>query len=49
MQAWKIIKIEHVRIKLNLYRMIYNDSGAQVFTVNTTHDNPSTMILPELN
>ena len=29
--------------------MIYNDSGAQVFTVNTTHDNPSTMILPELN
>jgi len=49
MQAWKMIKIEHARIKLTLYKMIYKVSGAQNFTETTTHDMLSTVIFPELN
>ena len=37
MQARKILKTEHVKIKLDIYRIIYKDSGAQIFIVNPTH------------
>jgi len=48
MPAWKILKAEHVKIKIDLYRTIYMDSGAQMFTVHSTHDTLRTLILPEI-
>ena len=43
-----MFKTEHVGIKLNLYRIIHNDSEAKSFTANSTHDIVSTLIFPEL-
>ena len=36
----------HVKIKQNLYRMIYQDSGAQNFTINPTYDIKLTVNFP---
>ena len=44
-----MIKIEHARIKLNLYRMMYKVSGAQKFTATTTHDILSTVMFSKFN
>ena len=39
-----MIKLEHVKIKQHLYRMIHNDTRVQIFTVTPTQD-----ILPTIN
>jgi len=44
-----MIKTKHVKIKQNLYRMIYQDSGAQIFTEYPTHDILLTINVPEFN
>jgi hypothetical protein len=44
-----MIKTEHARIKLNLYRMIYYDSEGQKFNVTPTHDILITVKFPEFN
>ena len=49
MQAWKMIKTEHVGIKQNLYRMINKDCVAQIFIVKPTHDILLTVNFPEFN
>jgi len=44
-----MIKTKHVKTKQNLYRMIYQDSGAQMFTANPTHDILLTINVPDFN
>ena len=42
-----MIKPENDMIKQHLYRIIHNDSGAQIFTVTPTHDILPTVNFPE--
>ena len=42
-------KAEHVNMKMNLHRNNYNISNAQIFTEDSTHDIPRTVIFLELN
>ena len=44
-----MFKTEHVGIKLNLYRIIHNDSEAKSFTENSTHDILLIVFFPEFN
>jgi hypothetical protein len=45
----KILKTEHVNIKMNLHRNNYNSSEALIFIEDSIHDIPRTVIFPEIN